>query len=97
MQTIRFVGGPYHGRTLGVSEGNPYVSVATLRDRVASFVDGTLPSPFAPLPVDYVRYYREWLERKTATLYVREQVMLLEGVSPHSSEAQQRWQELRAV
>jgi hypothetical protein len=95
-QTIRFVGGPYHGRTLAV-DGN-VVELATLNNRPVDFFceDGTQKNA-APVDVQRTRYYRSWLARSQSTLYVREQVMVWENLRPGSDESIQRWQELRAA
>jgi len=97
VQTIRFVGGPYHGRTLAVEDNSAFVNMqATIPASVRAALEDA--DPFALIPVTVtVRYYREWLHRQTTTLDVREQVMLLERLSPFSTEAIQRWQELRPL
>lgn len=94
-QTIRFVGGPYHGRVLAMSEATVFVQMPVMKGR-APFADGTFPDPFGPI-TETVRYYREWLGRSTPTLQVREQVMLFEALRPSCADAVARWQELRAA
>lgn len=95
-QFIRFVGGPYHGRTLAA--GGNRVRAAVLKQKMNFYAsDMTMADPFIPLPVDEVGYERVWLERQGPTFHVREQVMLLDSINPYSTEAQQRWQELRPL
>lgn len=97
-QTVRFVGGPYHGRTLAVSDRCASFEAAVLRNKPADFwSDGTLKQIRADKAVRFetVTYHKVWLERNEPSLMVRELVMLHSVISPYGSEAIQRWQELR--
>ena len=94
-QPIRFVGGPYHGRTHAVS--GSFSELAVLNNRPIGFWDDGTQKDATPLMIEKAGYYRVWLGRTTPTLRVEECVMLWERIRPGSDESIQRWQELRAV
>jgi hypothetical protein len=94
-QPIRFVGGPYHGRTMTV--GGDVVELAVLNNRPVSFYDdGTLKNA-QPVSIEKTYYRLTWLGRTTPTLRVEEQVMLWDRIPSGSMDAVERWKELRAA
>lgn len=97
LQTIRFVGGPYHGRTQVVKEEDQCIAMAVLNNRPDTYFDGTLRNGDKPLNIVEARYYRTWLSRSTPMLRVDEQVMVYEPLLGQHRETSERWQELRAL
>lgn len=94
VQGCRCVGGPLHGRSVVLREGQTFYAVKTFNQQPLSFYDKT---PDAIITAEQHRYDMTWLEVKSDTFLVRELVLLHENLLPHGAEVVKRWQELRPL